>query len=76
MMTMIREIEDGVKERADFLRQKSQRKSVEQNVFILILKSIFGAQTKMYLLDLTDTFGVIFCHIQSFGFKQIASPSF
>lgn len=48
MMMMIREIEEGVKERADFLRQKSQRKSVEQNVFLFILKSIFGAQANIF----------------------------
>lgn len=71
MMMMIRETEEGVKERADFLRQPSQQKSVEQNVFFLfILKSIFGAQANIF------SWILMFFHIRSFGFKQVASPSF
>ncbi len=76
MMMMIREIEDGVKERDDFLKTEVSTKVCRTKCVYINSKIHIGAQTKMYLLDLTDTFGVIFCHIQSFVFKQIASPSF
>lgn len=55
-MMMIREREEG--ELDFFKRQKSQQKSVEQNVYLLILRSIFEAQA-------LENFGLIFCHIQS-----------